>query len=73
MQTKKQSFYECLISTFIGYWVAVAATQLILPWFGIPVAFRQNLWISALFTVVSIIRSYFVRRLFSRLHERNIL
>ena len=62
---------EAVANVFIGYWVAVAATQAILPMFGISVRFDQNLAISGLFTVVSLIRSYCLRRLFNRWHQNN--
>ena len=71
MQSRKHSMIEAVVNVFIGYWVAVAATQLILPMFGIPVRFDQNLAISGLFTVVSLIRSYCLRRLFNRWHQNN--
>lgn len=64
-QSKKHSALEAIFSTFIGYWVAVGATQAILPLWGYNVRFHENLAISGLFTVVSVIRSYFVRRLFN--------
>lgn len=68
-QSRKHSAIEAIVSTFIGYWVAVAATQAILPLFGYPVRFDQNLAISGLFTVVSLVRSYCLRRLFNRWHH----
>lgn len=68
-QSRKHSAIEATTNVFVGYWVAVAATQVILPLFGIPVRFDQNLAISGLFTVVSLIRSYALRRLFNRWHS----
>lgn len=68
-QTRKHSALEAITNVVVGYGVAVAATQAILPLFGIPVRFDQNLAISALFTVVSLIRSYVLRRLFNRWHH----
>lgn len=69
MQTRKHSALEAFCNVVVGYWVAVAATQAILPLFGFEVRFDQNLAISGLFTVVSLIRSYVLRRLFNRWHH----
>lgn len=64
-QSKRMSFLETLTSTAIGYGVAVSAQIVIFPVFDIHVPLHDNLMIGALFTVVSIIRGYFVRRAFN--------
>jgi hypothetical protein len=61
------SFIESCVNVLIGYGIACAAQAVIFPWFGIYVSTSQNLQIGALFTVVSIIRSYIVRRVFNAL------
>jgi len=35
MQSKKESFKESLINTFLGFTISLAATFLVLPLFGI--------------------------------------
>jgi len=67
MQTRKKSFVESLVNVGIGYGVAVLAQVLIFPWFGIIVPLKRNFSIGAVFTVISIVRSYAVRRAFNRL------
>ncbi len=67
-QTKAQSMFEVVASVVIGYCVAVVSQLLILPIFGIYVSFTENLAIAAWFTVVSIVRGYFVRRYFNWRH-----
>jgi len=47
----------------------LAAQLAVFPIFGIRIQMRDNLLIGAIFTVVSIARSYAVRRLFNYLHE----
>ena len=49
----------------IGYGVAVLTQVVVFPLFGIRVPLRDNLTIGAVFTVISIVRSYTVRRVFS--------
>lgn len=65
MQSKKHSVFESITSTAIGFVINVTAQHLIFPLFGIYVAWSENLLIAVFFTVISIIRGYFVRRLFN--------
>lgn len=68
MQTRLQSFIESFINVAIGYGVALVSQVLVFPLFGINIPMESNLLIGAIFTVISIVRSYFVRRLFNRIH-----
>lgn len=61
------SFVEALANVALGYGVALAAQMVIFPAFGLVVTLGEHLAIGAAFTVVSIARSYLVRRLFNRL------
>ena len=65
MQTKKQSMIESLTSTTIGIIIGIVLNLTILPIFGYPVSLSDSLWISVIFTIVSIIRSYIIRRWFN--------
>ena len=65
MQTKKQSMIESLTSTTIGIIIGIVLNLTILPIFGYPVSLSDSLWISVIFTIVSIIRSYVIRRFFN--------
>ena len=65
MQSKKQSFIESLTSTTIGIIIGIVLNLTILPIFGYPVSLSDSLWISVIFTVISIIRSYIIRRWFN--------
>ena len=70
MQTKKQSLIESLTSTTIGIIIGVVLNSTILPMFGYPVSWSDSLWISVIFTIVSIIRSYVIRRFFNSKEEK---
>ena len=50
----------------MGYGVAVTTQILIFPFFGLHATLAQNLKMSAVFTVVSIARSYVLRWVFER-------
>ena len=69
MQTRWQSFFESCINVAIGYGVALLSQILVFPLFGIRIPLSSNLAIGAVFTVISIARSYVVRRIFNRLHR----
>ena len=64
-QSKKQSVVESVTQTMIGLITSIAVQLIIYPLMGIPVSFKQNLIITAIFFTVSIIRGYVVRRLFN--------
>ena len=71
MQSKKQSLIESLTSTTIGIIIGIVLNLTILPIFGYPVSFSDSLWISLIFTIVSIIRSYIIRRFFNSKEKCN--
>lgn len=63
-QSRKMSLVEISTSTAIGFVVALVTTHFVMPAFGHPVTLSENFWITCIFTVVSIVRGYCVRRLF---------
>lgn len=65
-QSRLQSAVESMANVAIGYAVAVASQTLIFPMFGINVTLSDNLLIGGYFTLISIARSYAVRRWFNR-------
>ncbi len=69
MQSRRMSLIEAVTNVVVGYGVAVLAQLAVLPLFGIAVSLGDNLAIGAAFTVVSLARSYAVRRLFSAIRE----
>lgn len=72
-QSRLMSFLESLINIMVGLGVAMAANAIILPLLGFPISMSQNAIIAAFMTVVSIARSFALRRLFEALHIRNPL
>lgn len=65
-QSRKASLAEAITNVVVGYWIAVAVQSVVFPLLGIRVSFSENLFIGAVFTAVSILRSYALRRLFER-------
>jgi len=70
MQSKAQSMIEACANVLVGYLVALASQLLVFPLFGIHVPFSSNLAIGAWFTVISLVRSYVLRRWFNGLKFR---
>lgn len=69
-QTRLGSLIEAFINVLIGFWINFAANLVILPLFGYTPSLTDNFQIGLLYTVVSIARSYIIRRWFNaRLHE----
>lgn len=68
MQTRIQSLIEAWANVLIGYFIALAAQMIVFPLYDIKVTMTQNIQIGLIFTIVSIARSYALRRLFNRLH-----
>ena len=64
-QTRLGSFIEAVINVMIGFWINFAANLVILPLFGWHVTVTQNLALGAIYTGISIARSYAVRRWFN--------
>jgi hypothetical protein len=66
MQSKKRSFIEAVTNVLVGYLVAVISNLIVLPLFGYQVSLFDGFAIGVVFTVISLIRSYVIRRLFNR-------
>jgi hypothetical protein len=64
------SLVEAAVNVAAGYVVALAAQLVVFPLFDVAVSFSDNLIIGAIFTVVSLVRSYVLRRLFEAVRVR---
>lgn len=64
-QTRAMSAIESAANVAIGYGVAVGSQIAIFPMFGIHVALADNLLIGGYFTLISLARSYVLRRIFN--------
>jgi hypothetical protein len=64
-QTRTGSLIEAIINVLIGFWINFAANLLILPMIGFHITLGQNFFIGLLYTIISIARSYCIRRWFN--------
>ena len=69
-QSKRASMIEALANVAIGYSISVAANMVVMPAFGYQVTAAQAASMGLIFTVISIVRSYMLRRAFNWLHLR---
>ena len=65
MQTRLMSLLESIANIVVGYAVAVITQLLVFPLFGLAASIGDNLVIGLIFTIVSLARSYALRRFFN--------
>lgn len=68
-QSKAMSAVESIANVAIGYGVALLTQILVFPLFDIHATTQEHLAIGAIFTVVSLLRSYVLRRFFNRIRQ----
>jgi len=73
MQSKKHSFVEAWTNIFVGYTINFIANILIFPVFGWHITVKQNIELGVLYTIISLIRSYCLRRVFTHITERSFV
>ena len=66
-QSRSASLVEACTNVLVGYLLALLTQRLVFPLFGIATTLPIEAAIAALFTAVSLVRSYLLRRLFERL------
>lgn len=71
-QSRFMSLVESAANVAVGYGVAVMTQILIFPIFGLQTTLAQNLQMGAIFSVVSIGRSFILRRLFEAVRVRSV-
>ena len=66
-QSKKSSVIESIANTVSGLVTSFAIQVVIYPILSIPVSIGQNVIITVVFFMASLIRSYIVRRIFNKM------
>jgi hypothetical protein len=64
------SAVEAVTNVAVGFAVAVLTQALVFPVFGLQATMGEHLAIGAVFTAVSLVRSYALRRLFEAIRVR---
>lgn len=64
-QTRLGSLIEALMNVAIGLLVSMVANALVFPRFGFHPTFGENVAITVIYTGISIVRQYILRRWFN--------
>jgi hypothetical protein len=69
-QSRATSFLKSLVSTIVGFAVAMVANALVLPLFGFTPSLSENFLITCIYTLISVVRGYALERAFEALGWR---
>ncbi len=72
-QTQKGSLLETITNTAVGFGINYSANLVIFPLFGMHINAGNNFLLGAIYTVISVARSYCMRRVFNILHRKGIV
>jgi hypothetical protein len=70
MQSRRGSIFEVTMNIFTGFIVSWILTYYLMLWFGYSMTVSRAWSITSIYTVVSIIRSYFWRRIFNKFERK---
>ena len=70
MQSRLASFIEALTNVAIGMVVSFFGQIMVSHWYNLPLNLAQNVQIVLFFTVLSVVRSYCIRRWYNRRIKR---
>ncbi len=69
-QSRLSSAIEAVFNVIIGFTINFSANALVFPLFGWHISPSQNFALGAIYTIISLVRSYVIRRYFNaRLHR----
>lgn len=71
-QSRRMSFIESCVNVVIGLTINVIAQHYIFPLVGIHITIGENIALAVLFTIISICRSYILRRFFELIRVQGI-
>jgi hypothetical protein len=66
-QSHAHSWAEAVVNIVIGFAASMVIQALVLPAMGHHITIEENFLVTCIFTVVSLIRGYLIRRLFIRI------
>lgn len=64
-QSRRGSLYEAVINIVVGFSINYFANLLIFPLFGFDISAKANFLLGCIYTVISLVRSYVIRRYFN--------
>lgn len=70
MQSKLGSAVEAIANVVVGIIVSLISQLVIFGAYGIHLSLTENIQMVGYFTLISLVRSYLLRRLFNRWHAK---
>jgi hypothetical protein len=70
-QSRLMSLVEAIANVAIGYGIAVVTQILVFPVFGLQTTLAENMMLGLVFTGISIVRSFALRRVFEAVRCRS--
>ncbi|MFB2533069.1 hypothetical protein ACEYYA_12945 [Paracoccus sp. p3-h83] len=78
-QSRRMSLIEAVTNVALGYALvalgyalAVATQIMVFPWFGLHPSLGENLALGGIFTAISLVRGYALRRLFEAIRVASL-
>ncbi|MGB3044170.1 MAG: hypothetical protein WBB98_13385 [Xanthobacteraceae bacterium] len=72
-QSRLMSMLESIINVVVGFGISLVAQIVFLPMLGVTISLHQNLKFAVIMTVISIARSFILRRVFEAMRIRRPL
>lgn len=69
-QSRAASFFETLTGTVTGFILSIWVQRLLFPVMGHNLALAENMVVASVFTAVSLLRGYVVRRTFNAFRDQ---
>jgi hypothetical protein len=69
-QSRSASAFETLTGTVTGFVLSIWVQRLLFPAIGHDLALTENMVVASVFTAVSLLRGYVVRRTFNALRDQ---
>lgn len=69
-QSRKGSATEATMNIAVGLVVSMVANHFVFPVFGFHPSLADNVTITAIYTAISFVRHYFLRRFFNAIESR---
>ncbi|MCB1466666.1 MAG: hypothetical protein KDK08_05885 [Rhizobiaceae bacterium] len=69
-QSRLQSFMESIANVAVGFVLSFLTNLIVMPWFGMHPSASDSFWITVIFTVILLARSFALRRAFEAITTR---
>ena len=70
MQTRRGSLIETITNIVVGLAVSLVVNATVFPLLGFHITGSQNVTLTIIYTIISIVRSYILRRTFNQISIR---